>query len=191
MLQNFHGFTDSGTGGDDILNDDDFLSSLGHVTHKGAAFAVVLDFLSVEEEGYIQTVLGKSYCCGNGQRNALISRTVQDCFLLTQLVKICLGIEFAHLGDLVTGLDHAGIDKVRDLTAGLSSEIAEFQNTCTLQELDKFSLVTFHGYISLYVRNVWEIATPVCILARNDTNNISRRILPRSARKQLRDRQQR
>ena len=44
---------------DHILNDDDLFACLGYIAHKGAAFAVVLDFLTVEEEGQVQAVLAQ------------------------------------------------------------------------------------------------------------------------------------
>ena len=150
MLQDLHALTDSSAGSDHILNDNDLFTCLRNIAHEGTAFTVVLHFLAVEEEGQIQPVLRKGNSSGNGQGNAFVCGAVQNSFLVAQLIGIGLGVEFAHFGDLVAGLDHTGIDEIGDLAAGLCGKVAELQNACTLQELNKLSLVSFHDSVSLF-----------------------------------------
>ena len=66
LAENFHGFADCGSCGDNVFDDYDFLACLGNITDESAAFAVVFNFFSVEEEGNVKSVFGKSNCCGNG-----------------------------------------------------------------------------------------------------------------------------
>ena len=142
-LQVLHGLTDCGAGGDDVLNDDDLFTSLGLVADENAAFAVVLGFLTVEEEGQVQAFLGQSDGNSDSDGNTLVSGAVQDGLrVCADLVSVSLGIELAQLADLVTGLDLTGVDEVGDAAAGLGDEIAELQDIGALQEFDKFSLVS-------------------------------------------------
>ena len=105
---------------------------------------MVLDFLPVEEEGHIQPLLGQGDGGGHGNGDSLVGRTIQNSGLLAQLGGVGLGVELAQLGDLIAGLDVAGVDEVGNLPAGFGGEITEFQHACALEELNKLSFVAFH-----------------------------------------------
>ena len=71
-LEGLHGskaFADCGACGDNVFNDDDFFAVLRNEAYEYAAFAMVLCFLTVEEEGNVDVIQYRSrnLCrCGAG-----------------------------------------------------------------------------------------------------------------------------
>ena len=94
VFEGLHGskaFADCGACGDNVLNDDDLFAVLRNETDENAAFAVVLCFLAVEEEGNVDVVLRKRCCCGYGNRNTLVSGAVKNgVFVSADLVEVVI-----------------------------------------------------------------------------------------------------
>ena len=105
---------------------------------------MIFGFLAVEEERNVQTFFRQ---CNSGRYsngNTLVGRTVENGLFASNLFCIGLGIEFAQLCDLRTGFNFSSIDKVGNFATAFCGKITELQNTCILQEGDKFSFVLFH-----------------------------------------------
>ena len=148
MAEDSHALPDGGARGDHVLHDDHFFPGLGHIAHKHAALAVVLDLLAVKEEGHVEAPLAQGNGGGHGDGDALVGRAIEDGFLIAQLFSIGPGVKLAQSSDFLTGFDHAGIDEIGDLPSGLGGKVAEFQDPGLFQELNKFSFVAFHGTAS-------------------------------------------
>ena len=69
---------------------------------------------------------------GNRQGNALVSRAVKNGLLVAELFEICLSIKLAKGCTVIAGLDHAGIDEIRNFAAALCGKITELKNACVL-----------------------------------------------------------
>ena len=114
---------------------------------------MILCFLSVEEEGKVETLLGEANGCGNCDGDTLVCRAVKHALLVANLLKVSLCIELAELRNLVTGLDLTGIDEIGNLSTALCGEVTKLENACALKELYKFSLIAFQIIFSLVFQN--------------------------------------
>ena len=105
---------------------------------------MILGFLPVEEEGYVQPVLGQRDGGGNGNGDALVGGAVEHAPPAADFVEVGFGVELPQSGDLAAGLDFSGIDEVGDFPAGLGGEVAEFQDIGVPQKINEFLFVAFH-----------------------------------------------
>ena len=144
MREYLHRFADSRACGDNVLDNYDFLTCGGNVAYEYAALAVVLSFLSVEEEGNVEVAFGKSDCRGNRERDALVCGTVENRLLCAELLEVSLSVEFAELCNVLARLYHTCVNEIGNLSAALCGEVAKLKDSCALKELYKFSLIAFH-----------------------------------------------
>ena len=109
----------------------------------------------------------KYFILDEGDGNALVCGAVKNSAAIAHLLKVGLGIKLAQLCNLVTGLDIAGIDEIRDLAAALCGEVTELQNACALKKLNKLSLISFHVQSLLLLKiNRRTLRHSVCMLQR-------------------------
>ena len=88
-------------------------------------------------------VLGQGDAGRCSQRNALVGRAKQD-IKIDGTVDNGLCITAAKVCQVFTGIEQAGIEKVRAGAPGFQCEFTETQYTGMDGEVDKFALVVFH-----------------------------------------------
>lgn len=141
-----HGFTNCGTGGDDIIHQ--HYATLQRAADQRAAFTVGFRLFTVEAVRHVAVVMfGQRDGGGGGDRNAFIRRAEQQIEVNAGIYQR-FSIKTPQQRKVAPGIEQAGVEEIWAGTAGFQGELAEFQYLLVKRKLDKLALVGFHHCFS-------------------------------------------
>lgn len=145
VLDDLNRLADGGTGGDNIVNDQDL--ALQCRSDNRAALAMILLFLAVEAVRRVLVVRGLSQGNdgGAGKRDTLVGGAKDDVVLNARVVDGS-GVELSDLGERSASVEETCVQEVGRDTAGLEGELSELQDLVLDGKLNELALVILDGH---------------------------------------------
>lgn len=138
-------FTDSGTGGNDVVNNQD-LACQG-CTYYVAALTMVFFLFTVEGVRAVFAFCSKGHSGSGGQRNALIGRPENNVIIQAAAFQRS-SVGFAELQEIIAGVKQARIEKVGAGAAGFQRELSKTEYVPGNGKSNKIVLIVVHGKAS-------------------------------------------